>query len=252
VDHTVRDRLVYGDGVPESRLRVVYNGVDLTRFLPRGPLPERPRKALVFSNYVEPPQLEIVRAACEAAGIQLDAIGRHLGGECQQPEEVLGLYDIVLAKGRCAWEALACGTSVIVFDAHGCGPLVTSAELPALQRSNFGRRLLQQPVEQAVLARQLVRYSAADAAEVSRQVRAVCGLDRMLDRLLALYHEVIAEQRDAGADHAADLCATAAFLRRWPGLQSKTPTGALLATERNPRLASQSNADAEFIRRVVR
>src|SRR5437660_11738141 len=53
VDHTCRDRLVLEHAIPENRIRVLLNFVDLERFRPRGPLPERPERALVFSNYAD-------------------------------------------------------------------------------------------------------------------------------------------------------------------------------------------------------
>ena len=42
VDEAVRDRLRFRHGVPDERIRVVGNAVDLQRFRPRSPLPERP------------------------------------------------------------------------------------------------------------------------------------------------------------------------------------------------------------------
>ena len=50
VDFTCRDRLVLEEGIPEHRTRVLLNFVDLDRFKPRGPLPLRPRRALILSN----------------------------------------------------------------------------------------------------------------------------------------------------------------------------------------------------------
>src|SRR5258707_741868 len=58
VDETVRDRLVVQEGIAERLVEVIFNGVDLDRFQPRGPLPPRPQKALVISNYLERGQLD--------------------------------------------------------------------------------------------------------------------------------------------------------------------------------------------------
>src|SRR5262245_21225024 len=65
VDYLCRERLLADAGLPADRVRVVYNSVDLDRFVPRGPLPDRPRRALLFSNYAnEHTHLPAVRAAC--------------------------------------------------------------------------------------------------------------------------------------------------------------------------------------------
>jgi glycosyl transferase family 4 len=220
VDETVRDRLTIQEGIAAPHVEVIYNGVDLDRFQPRPPLPARPRKALAISNYLEPQQVEIIAAACRSRGIELDAIGAKLGGSHPHPESVLGQYDIVFAKARCAWESLAVGTAVIVCDTWGLGPLVTTAELASLRSANFGRRLLQRPLRADVIADELARYDASDAAEVSWQIRATASVEQTVDRLLQCYDEVIREHRAAVPDLAADMRAAAEFLRHWPSLHS--------------------------------
>ena len=62
VDHACLDRLVLEDGIPEDRIRVLLNFVDLQRFKQRPALPERPQRALIFSNNAnESTHLEAVR-----------------------------------------------------------------------------------------------------------------------------------------------------------------------------------------------
>ena len=238
VDETVRDRLMIQEGIAESLIEVVYNGVDMDRFRPRPPLPRRPQKALVISNYLEPSQLNVISTACQRQGIELDAIGAKLGGSCPRPEDVLGKYDVVFAKGRCAWESLAVGASVIVCDTWGVGPLVATTELTSLRRANFGRRLLQRPLHIDTIVRELSRYDAADAGEVSRQIRATASVELTVDRLLECYAAAIEDHGAAPMDMAADMRATAAFLQSWS------------ATRCLP--ASDSDAASERMRWIIR
>jgi glycosyltransferase involved in cell wall biosynthesis len=216
VDLTCRDRLVLEEGISERRTRVLLNFVDLERFKPRGPLPSRPRRALVLSNYAtERNSLASVRAACVRAGIKLDVFGLGVSKACEAPEAVLGNYDIVFAKGRAALEALAVGTAVILCNVTGAGPMVTTGDLARLRPLNFGIRTLRSAVTVEVLSREIARYDPSDAAEVSRQIRATAGLDAVLDQLIALYQEVIAESKDnPRPDLAVELHAAAAYLRR--------------------------------------
>jgi Glycosyltransferase Family 4 len=220
VDDTCRDRLLWEEGIPEERVRVVRNAVDLERFRPRAPLPPRPQKAVFFSNYAREgtPVLAAVRAACAGAGLQLDVVGDGVGTGLARPEEVLGRYDLVFAKARCALEATAVGAAVILCDAAGCGPLVTAAELDRLRRFNFGIRNLVHAPDPGRLAAEIARYDPDDAAEVQRRIRATAGLDQAATELLAIYEEVIAEragQAAAGPDDlAAEQRAAAAYLHR--------------------------------------
>jgi hypothetical protein len=215
VDHTCRDRLL-SEGVPDDRVHVALNAVDLDRFRPRPPLPPRPRRALVFSNAAggRSGHLAAIRAACQAAGIALDVAGTRSRRPLERPEEVLGGYDLVFAKARAALEAMAVGTAVVLCDAAGAGPMVTAANVDRLRPLNFGVRTLREPATPAVLSREIARYDPADAAAVSRRVRETAGADALVDELVALYREVVAEHR-AGppADPAAEQRAAAAYLQ---------------------------------------
>ncbi len=213
VDLACRERLVSQHGVAPDRVHLIQNAVDLDRFPSRGPLPEHPQRALLISNYVNAAQADEVRRACSAAHIQLDTVGQRLGGARQSPERLLGQYDLVFAKGRCAWEALAVGTAVVVCDAQGVGPLVTRREVEQLRKWNFGRRLLQQPLRADVIAAELARYDADDARQVSQHMRSVAGTERQLDRLLELYAAVIAVHARSGEiDRAEELRCAAQFV----------------------------------------
>lgn len=65
MDDTCRDRLLFQEGVSEVQVKVLLNAVDLKRFHSRGPLPDHPRRALVFSNNAgRYDYLDAVRAAC--------------------------------------------------------------------------------------------------------------------------------------------------------------------------------------------
>lgn len=214
VDETCRDRLLWEHAVPEERVRVVLNFVDLERFRPRPPLPEAPRRALLFSNYAsEATHLGAVREACARAHIALDVIGEGVGRVESEPEKLLGSYDLVFAKGRAALESLAVGAAVVLCDATGSGPLVTSEELPRLRRLNFGIRTLSGELQAEALAAQISRYDARDADEVSRRIRAAAGRHEAVEEIVALYREVVTEYASRPRDEAAEWRAAADYLR---------------------------------------
>ena len=216
VDETCRDRLIARHGIPESRVRVLFNAVDLAQFPSRGPLPDKPSRALVFSNMASVDNyLGAVRSACKSANLQLDVVGQGVGTSCSRPGEILGRYDVVFAKARCALEAMAVGSAVILCDISGFGGLVTVSSFDHDRRLNFGRRALREPVTEAHILRELARYNATDSAEVSRRVRREASLDSLLDQMVDLYQEVITEHREAGPVGAAAEGRAAAESLRW-------------------------------------
>jgi glycosyltransferase involved in cell wall biosynthesis len=193
VDHNCRERVTKA-GVPAERTRVIFNSVDLARFKPRGRLPARPTRALLFSNYAnQRTHLHAVREACGRAGLPLDVIGTGVGNPSTEPEAIIGQYDLVFAKARCALEAMAVGTAVILCDFRGAGAMVKTGDVDEFRRWNFGARLLRRPLDPQILLEQITRYDAHDATEVSRRIRASAGLDGQVDQLIALYREVLTE-----------------------------------------------------------
>lgn len=224
VDYTTRERLVSESGIPPERVEVVLNFVDLERFQPRGPLPAMPRRALVFSNQAsEANYLPAVREACSRLGVELDVAGIAAGQPAARPETLLPGFDVVFAKGRAALEALAVGAAVVLCDQPGMGPMVTTENFDRLRPLNFGVRTLREPVTPDLLEREIRRYDPADAAEVSRRFRAEAGLEKAVDRLVAVYERVIAEHREREPAPAGEEGRAVAAYLRWldPHLQAR-------------------------------
>jgi hypothetical protein len=222
VDDACRDRLVFEDGVEESRVRLLPNSVDLERFTPRPPLPARPRRALVFGNYTqESPHLAALREACVRRGVELDVIGEKMQNAVARPEEALGSYDVVFAKGRAALEAVAVGASVVVYSGvRYLGPLVRAEDVERLLLLNFGIRAMGDALTPEELAeragRELERYDPADAARATMLVRSRAGQAAAMHAVLELCEEVVEEYAEtkAALDPHAEGPAAAAYLER--------------------------------------
>ncbi len=212
VDDTCRDRLLWENAVPEQRVSVILNSVETEQFLPRSPLPARPSRAVVFSNGGT--HIGAVREACLRTQLTLDVIGADAGNVAMRPQDVLGQYDIVFAKARCALEALAVGSAVVLCDTVGVGPMVTTGEMDQLRRLNFGVRTLRGNVDPDLLEREIARYDPQDAAEVSRRIRESAGREKAIDQIVDLYHNVIREFETCERDLDAEARAEATYLQQ--------------------------------------
>lgn len=198
VDANCWERLVLEEGIPEESVQIIQNGVDLLRFRPRSRLPGKPSKAAIFSNYATASaETAAAREACRARGIDLSIIGAGTGNQARLPEEVLPEYDLVFAKARCAMEAMAVGCAVVLFnEGMGMGDLVTPENMAEWHRWNFGRKLLQLPINAARIGRAIDSYSAAGGEDVSRYVRQHASLAVMTDAFEQLAASIVAREPD--------------------------------------------------------
>jgi hypothetical protein len=216
VDDTCADRLLTREGIACERVSVLLNAVDLNAFRQRDPLPITPRRAVVFGNLAhELTFLPAVREACRAEGIELDVISMSAGTGVQQPEAILGGYDLAFAKAKCAMEAMACGLAVILCSEAGLGGMVRSDAFDRLRRLNFGIRTLQKPLSAKMIRAEIALYDAEDARTISGRIRQTASADDLHAALLSTYESVIEEHASSNtpADPVAESRAAAVFLQ---------------------------------------
>jgi glycosyltransferase involved in cell wall biosynthesis len=225
VDDFCRARCVKRD-IPEHRLSVILNAVDLGRFKARPPLPPKPKAALMLTKTFE--QQNLVRSACAKVGLTLDELGPATGETSDQLESILPRYDIVFATARMALEAAAVGCAVVVADGRGFAGMLRTENLNAWRRRNFGVGLLTAPVTAAALDAAIAAYDAADVAEICRCLRVEASADDYAAAYLQLYTQAIGE---AVAQDSSQAAATAAWLedllpsaasRAWLDVASET------------------------------
>jgi hypothetical protein len=136
--------------------------IDTWRFTVRGSLPPRPKSLTVLSNYMEGERLEIVRGAAREMGMSFAVLGSSEGGEpTLTPEEVLRRSDVVLAVGRSALEAMACGCAVYVFGHLAADGWVTQHSYEAFERDGFASLATERMVDTDTLCADLADYDAA-------------------------------------------------------------------------------------------
>jgi hypothetical protein len=201
VDDTCADRLLLREGIAPGKVSVILNGVDLAAFQQRGPLPAKPRRAVVFGNAAhELTFLPTIREACRRAAIDVDVVSGMTGTAVSDPQSILGGYDLAFAKAKCAIEAMACGLAVVLCDDTGVGGMVRAADLDRLRRLNFGIRSLQKPLSADAILAELALYDPDDARLVSNSIRQTASSNVLHQSLFSLYQAVVEEHARAGGE----------------------------------------------------
>ncbi len=244
VDYNCLERLLIDTGIDEAETSVLYNWVDTSRFPLRKAFSERPRRALVFSNYARPDNYyKVVREACEQAGIALDGAGAGLGSQVQQPEQILGDYDIIFAKAKAAMEAMACGAFLITCDFRGLGGAVTTENFDYYRKYNFGMKTLTHPHEVELIVREIEKYDADTAEAVAHRIREDASFDKYLVEVLQLYHRVIKKYQKEGFRHERDNVKTLKdhLIWRQEQYEKKLNRKASILQQKNQQLAAHAD-----------
>lgn len=142
---------------PILRLR---QPIDTERFVPGGPLPERPRRALLLSNNPVSDRLAMLESACAASGLELTRVGGDAGQD-RDPRNRLVDADIVIGYGRSILEAMACGRAAYVYDRNGSDGWVTAGSYAEIEAGGFAGRTGRTIADRDGLQADLARFDAA-------------------------------------------------------------------------------------------
>jgi hypothetical protein len=118
---------------PVVRLR---HPIDTETFVPGGPLPGTPRRALILSNYLQGDRRRALTDAWEAAGVECVQVGVPATAELDVVPAIADA-DVVVAKGRAALEGMSCARAVYVFDEFGGDGWVTPERYAGMEADNF-------------------------------------------------------------------------------------------------------------------
>ena len=137
--------------------KVILNGINIERYKSITPLHKEVQTVLSLCQSEEANR--IIEASCKAAGVDLITLNKNKNPEWHV-EKVINRADLVVAIGRSAYEAMACGRPVIIFD----------------HRSYFkpcGDGYVRDQLERSLLKNCSGRYSnkAFSVAEVTGEIR---------------------------------------------------------------------------------
>jgi hypothetical protein len=143
--------------VPLARLRLP---VDIEHYMGTGPLPARPRRAVIVSHYLKGERRRALVEAWEAQGVTCTQVGV-LTGSALDPAPAMRDADVVVAKATAALEGMACERAVYVYDQFGGDGWITPDTYEAFEADNLAGLSSPAPRTPAQLAADLADYDPA-------------------------------------------------------------------------------------------
>lgn len=119
---------------------IIRNGIDCERFKPKKKIGKKAKKVLCMCQGIDAQKM--VKQACEEMGLKYSDTSERVW----KVENKINDADIVFTLGRGAYEAMACGRAVIVYDSRPYSPfktadgIVTRSNAKKLATHNFSGR----------------------------------------------------------------------------------------------------------------
>jgi glycogen(starch) synthase len=228
VSKYMRDYLVSHKAIPKSRITVVYNGVELDRFIPKKWGPPRDNVRLIYAGRFSPNKgvhtviegLCLLMKAFPEISVNATLLGsgaasytNHLRALVEQCEmhriisfrdwvprrkmsTILGEYDILIfpspfpeALPRIVQEAMACGLVVIGTTTGGTPEILQDGVNGLTFEAGNASSLAEKIAQTASCWERMITLGKA----ARKTVEARFGLDRMVDELEANFNQLIQE-----------------------------------------------------------
>lgn len=185
------ERLLINQKYTKAKYLTLSNWFDDTRFIKVRKPEKTPKKALLYLksfNRSSQTAQQLVQVF-KKNKIDLD-INRE-GFITASPELLLNQYDIVLAAGKSAVEAIASGCAVLPISENNCLEWVNPHNFETLRRQNFSPFSYSPPFNFEQIDQWLKAYSASDTEWVTRKIRAENSLSQRAQALEQVYLESI-------------------------------------------------------------
>jgi len=168
---------------------VIHNGIDCRRFSSKKPINDKVTKILSLCQGKD--AKDIVQEACDRLGIEVEFIGYPQNATFNVPEKING-SDLVIGLGRSAYEALACGRAVIVYDTRQYSQfktadgIVTEGNINEMIKNNLSGRRFQLEWTVDNLIEEIKKYNPQMSLFNRRYALENLNIEKQIDKYLAL------------------------------------------------------------------
>ena len=172
--------------------KLIYNGIDTDRFAPKNELNDELKTVLSLSHSSE--FNACLENVCSKLNLELICFNK-FKNPIFEIEEAINKADVVFALGRSAYESMACGRPVIVFDKRsyfqplGDGYIVN--RLVSSLKNNCSGRFFMLEVTEENLMKELKKYNKKDGKIVRDFALENLKISNSVDNYLLYYKSLV-------------------------------------------------------------
>ena len=169
---------------------IIPNGVDCDRYKPTTPINEKLTTVLSLAH--SEPANQIIKEACKIANVNL-IINNKFKEWKWEVDEIINQSDLVISLGRGAYEAMASGRNVIIFDqrnytnmpAIGDG-IITKDNVDDYLKNNCSGRYTKRVFDSQILAEELLKYNQQHGKDLREYALENLNIEKQVDKYLRL------------------------------------------------------------------
>ncbi len=194
--------------------KIIYNGIDIKRFYPKNELNDELKTVLSLSQSNE--FNNCLQNACTKLNIKLICFNKFENAVFEIEDEI-NKADVVFALGRSAYESMACGRPVIVFDKRSyfqpLGDGYIAHNLASSLKNNCSGRFFKLEVTEENLIKELKKYNKNDGTYFRDFAVENLKIKDSIDSYLNYYQSFI-ENKMVQFKRKIDFCASI-MGKRW-------------------------------------
>jgi len=190
ISEEIKDYFVKKYSLSEEKIKMVRNSIDVNRFSSQKKPHSKAKKLLVLSNHYTDNCRRVIEGACK--DLKLNVIHVGLPENPVPPRDVskfINDSDIVVALGRGALEAMACGRNVIVYDMHGGDGFVDEKNFFEIRKNNFSGRRFGKKYTIDSFKKEIEKYNPNIGKALANIIHKEHSVDKLTDDLLNIYSE---------------------------------------------------------------
>lgn len=169
---------------------IIPNGVDCDRYKPTTPINDTLKTVVSLAQ--SDPANEIIKEACKIANVDL-IINNKFKEWKWEVDEIINKSDLVISLGRGAYEAMASGRNVVIFDqrhytnmpAIGDG-IITKDNVDDYLKNNCSGRYTKKVFNAQILAEEILKYNKQHGNDLREYALENLNIEKQVDKYLKL------------------------------------------------------------------
>ncbi|MCM4161407.1 glycosyltransferase family 4 protein [Antarcticibacterium flavum] len=149
--------------------KIILNGINLNRFKPNQKVSKK--LETVLSMCQSEAANDLIKNSCDEMGLKFIAANKYQNPTWDM-ESLINTSDLVVGLGRSAYEGMACGRPVIIYDDRGyfdsCGDGYITDKVELSIKKNCSGRYFNKKFDKKVFTAELSKYCASDGDKLRK------------------------------------------------------------------------------------